>query len=216
MMLYESMLKEPIGTFAIIRTSQPNMWRLLHVTKESYKAADVDEHVIKLRAQDSGKKGFFVQGDERSEGGVPKVYANMQELVNDGGWMELKRRAEDRHYCKIAVCDTGNHRVQILGFINSTHEASSSGPVCLFPAKFTVLSVLGTGSKASQGSCHMNSPTSCAYNPHGDLVVADSGHWRVCIFAPDGEMVHTIGDRLSLQVRFSRSRREESKRRSAA
>ena len=43
------------------------MWRLLHVTKESYKAADVDEHVIKVRVQDSGKKGFFVQGDTRSE-----------------------------------------------------------------------------------------------------------------------------------------------------
>ena len=32
---------------------------------------------------------------------MPKVYSNMQELVNDGGWMELKTRAEDRHYCKI-------------------------------------------------------------------------------------------------------------------
>ena len=41
---------------------------------------------------------------------------------------------------------------------------------------------------------------SCAYNPHGDLVVVDSGHWRACIFAPDGEMIHAIGDRLSLQA----------------
>jgi len=164
---------------------------MIHVTPESYKKADVDEAVIKVR-----DNGFVVQGDVRNDG-LPKFYSSLQALVMDGRkWLHLNVKCEDRHYERIAVCDTANHRIQVLGFIKPTYDKRNEYLLVLFPSKFVVLQVLGTGSKASGGrKCHMSYPNSCAYNSHGDLTVCDSGHWRVCIFAPDGEMVHTIGSR---------------------
>jgi len=193
--VYDDMLENgKVGDFKIIETNQPNLWRMIHVTPESYKAADVEESVIKVR-----DNGFVVQGDTRNDG-LPKFYTSIYALVIDGQkWLHLKVRKEDRHYERIAVCDTGNHRVQILGFIKPTYDKRNEFLLTLFPAKFVVLSVLGTGSKASGGrKCHLSYPNSCAYNTHGDLIVCDSGHWRVCIFAPDGEMVHSIGSREEL------------------
>ena len=196
MQVYDTMLENGrVGDFSIIETNQPNHWKMIHVTPASYKAADVEETVIKVR-----DNGFVVQGDTRSDG-VPKTYKNLHSLVVDGQkWLHLKVKAETRHYCKIAVCDTGNHRVQVLGFIAPTFDKRSDTLLTLFPAKFVVLSILGSGSKArGGGKCHLSYPSSCAYNSHGDLVVCDAGHWRVCIFAPDGEMVHSIGSRIELQ-----------------
>ena len=192
MIVYDDLLENgKVGDFKIIKSAQPNIWRMIHVTPESYKAADVEETVIKVR-----DNGFIVQGDTRVDG-LPKFYSSLHALVMDGRkWLHLKVKNEDRHYERIAVCDTGNHRVQILGFIKPTYDKRNEFLLTLFPAKFVVLSVLGTGSKASGGrKCHLSYPSSCAYNKHGDLIVCDSGHWRTCIFAPDGEMVHTIGSR---------------------
>ena len=79
------------------------------------------------------------------------------------------------------------------------YECQDDGKkVVLFPHKFRVVQVLGTGSNGTNGPCHLTSPHSCSYNYAGDLVVADHGHWRVCIFAPDGEMVHVIGNKTEL------------------
>jgi len=131
--------------------------------------------------------------------------SRLQDLVEDAtdkdylGLDEATALCDCRHYCRIAVADTGFNRVQIVGFIKPTYDTRSDFLLTLFPPKFKVLNILGGGSKAARGGkCHLNTPNSIAYNKHGDLIVNDSGHWRVCIFAPDGEMVHTIGNRVEL------------------
>ncbi|GMI08877.1 hypothetical protein TrVE_jg2086 [Triparma verrucosa] len=226
MAVYDSLTEAPIGSFKIIKASQPGTWRLLHITKESYKLADVDEKVIKLRTGENAKRGtFIVNGDVRSDG-HPKVYNNLLDLVVDGGklgsnWLELNSNDQflsgdvnsrnnvnnDNRRCnKIAVADTGNHRVTILGFVKPTYIKESGVLSVLFPHRIKVLNVLGTGSKSSSHLevCHMNSPNSLDYNKHGDLIVNDSGHWRVCIFSPDEELIHVIGGRLELKETLGR------------
>ena len=132
----------------------------------------------------------------------PQFFPLLQALVEDAtdsDYLGLSETSDDRHYGRIAVADTGFNRVQIVGFVLPTYDTQGKFLLTLFPPKFKVLSMLGKGSKGSQGTkCHLASPNSCAFNTHGDLIVNDSGHWRVCIFAPDGEMVHTIGSRLEL------------------
>ena len=64
---YDDLLENgKVGDFKIIKSAQPNIWRMIHVTPESYKAADVEETVIKVR-----DNGFIVQGDTRVDG-LPK------------------------------------------------------------------------------------------------------------------------------------------------
>ena len=182
------------GNFLIRNGTVPDTWRILHVTAASFRRAEVEEQSIKLRDDK-----FYCPLDKR-EDGHPKVYKTMSDLVDDGGWMELEERGETRKWGRIAVCDSGNDRIQVVGYIPPTYyQCKEDGKsVCLFQHKFAVVQVLGTGSRGSKGPCHLTSPQSCAYNSAGDLICCDYGHWRVCIFAPDGEMVHEIGNRLEL------------------
>ena len=191
------------GAFWVVEHSVPGQWLLLHVTPESYNLADIDMKTIKQR-----DSFFIVDKDVRADG-VPKTYTSLQALIVDGEkWLHLKDIRENRHWSKIAVSDTGNDRVQIIGYIRPTYNPYTEKSV-LFPHKFCVLDVLGNGgergSRAGAGSkCHFKNPTQCAYNSHGDLCVVDSGHWRVCIFSPDHELVHTIGSRLELAPTLGR------------
>lgn len=143
----------PMGSFAVIETAQINVWRMFHVTPESYRSNSVEEVVIKTR-----DNTFFQQKDDRMEGGHPKFYKSLQALVEDAtahDYLGLEETRDPRHYVRIAVADTGFNRVQIVGFVKPTYDTRGDFLLTLFPPKFKVLNIIGEtargGSKVGRG-----------------------------------------------------------------
>jgi len=91
MKVYEEMLESgKVGCFAIIETAQNNIWRMLHVTPDSYRKNEVAEVLIKTR-----DNTFFAQGDGRNDGDTPKFYKSLQVSgAKRGAKCRAKRRAK--------------------------------------------------------------------------------------------------------------------------
>lgn len=165
------------AAFLVRRGTVPDTFRLLQVTTQSFRQGTIVEKAIQIRGIQ-----FFCPDDKRDDG-MPILYDSLQALIEDGEYIEVRCKRESRKFGKIAVVDTGNDRIQILGFLPpSFHTHSETGKnVILFPALFSPLQLIGSGSKGAKQNCHLTAPRCCAYNKSGDLIVCDSGHWRVCM-----------------------------------